>query len=362
MAAIIIQNPDNVPGEVTTGYQLQNTVLFAAMTGLVNVALDGLNRKIKQGSIFELNGNIVRVTADVGVSGNLTVSSSTGLCYIYAVPTNDGKVDFTFSSIVPTWNANKGGWYRGTTNERALINLITNGSIVSGVYIMSSEIDMVVPPNSGGTLVGTWNTRTHTVAHLQRGWHRFVIRSGLGRGNSAAPPSRAGGVPSIYNELTGVFFHQGGGLIIHVGGNGFNGGNGGSLNGLDAGGGGSGAGEESYIISGSNTYSTEKVRPGNNGVIEKLQMEDIYLGVTKIIRNRYPMGDGINAGGENVRISGAMAQLSTINDAGWGGFGLGNSANVPANTGASGGGGGAPGWIRNFGDTAAGYVQIWRLS
>ncbi len=35
--AVIIQNTDSIPGAVTTGYQAQNTVLFAQLSGYSNI-------------------------------------------------------------------------------------------------------------------------------------------------------------------------------------------------------------------------------------------------------------------------------------------------------------------------------------
>jgi len=416
MSAIIIPNPDNVPSAVTTGYQLQNTVLFAAMTGLINISVDTVNKGIRQGSIFELNGNIVRVTTDVGISGSLLSDNKN---FVYAIPTDDGKVNFSFSTTAPIWNANKGGWYLGATNQRALIECWTEGNnqLIGTMGIMSNVMDIVVPPNSGGTLVGTWKNRTHTSTHLERGWHRFVISSGLGAGDGKKPNEgltsalgdtlrilggaySGGGVASVYNEITGVFFHQGGSLIIHVGGNGYSGGNseqGGasrySLNnsevivtsGQSGWGGGSGAGEESYIISGGNKYATEKVRPGNKAIIEKILDNTDNLSD----RVRYPFGNGrfwvgakggihLGLGSEHsigVQIPGELAYM---NDSGWGGFGDGgksgctniwgldvlriNPSHLYIGKGGDGGGGGAPGWIRALGDKASGYIQIWRLS
>ena len=358
MSALIIQNPDNVPGAVTTGYQLQNTVLFAAMTGFVNTAIDRINRRIRQGSVFELDGNIVRVTADVGIGGTLFPNN---INFVYAIPAGDGIVNFQFSMTPPTWNANKGGWYRGSTNERALMTAVTDSAnLITGAMTMSNELDTIVPPNSGGVSVGTWNTRTRASIQLNRGWHRFVITSGLGGGTGGSNSGNTGGggsVPSISNSINGVFFHQGGVLIVHVGGNGFLGANGVGFSGGGAGGtgGGSGAGEESFIISGGMKFSTERVQPGNGG--SRGGIGSIPGGISTIERisfpnnmnaSRYPLGDATE------RI---LESTAPQNDAGWGGFGI-----VGGMEGTSGGGGGAPGWIRPLGDTSAGFVQIWRLS
>ena len=386
MATTFIRNPDNVPGSVVTGYQAQNTVLFASMTGMVNVAIDRGARTINQGSVFELNGNIVRVTEHESIAGAL---SPNAMHFVYAIPGDypDGEnVTFRFSSVRPTWSETKGGWYRGDANERAIITAITdtNGNIV-GTNILTNELDVIVPPNAGGVVAGTWSARTHVSAHLDRGWHRYVIRSGLGGGDGgdgASPGNGAGGVASVFTEIDGVFFHNGGSLMVHVGGNGFDGSA--SPTAVDVetrgGGGGGGAGEESYIISGSNVYSTERVNPGNGG-----RGVSIPAGVDPGTGTPFPTQPGANGGigflgdfaidtggdGGNGGLNRGRFINEISSHAGGAGLGIGGGggagatrtiADATPQPGGLGGNGGLPGWTRPLGDPNAGAIRIWRLS
>jgi len=426
MATTIIRNPDNVPGAVTTGYQAQNTVLFASMTGMVNVAINREERTISRGSVFELNGNIVRVTETEGIDGSLMHEA---INYVYAIP--DGEnVGFHFSAVPPGWSVTKGGWYRDDTNERALITAITDsdGNIV-GTNVLTNELDVIVPPNAGGVPVLERNVRTHESVHLDRGWHRYeIVSGGTGNGEGGRGGTRTfgeggegggGGVAATHNIIEGVFFHNGGGLIVHVGGSGANGFNGvDAANGSNAssgggGGGGAGAGEESYIVSGSQKFSTDRIGPGGGGgggggasgaadpvndgengsegktgtfvpgggggegvaathtggaggrgagsILEKL--------FNAFNDNRYVFfneseGVGGGAGGANTTGAGQSGEDGVRNDAGFGGAGGGGGSGAgTGGAGARGGhGGAAPGWMRPFGSLAAGYVQIWRLS
>jgi len=349
--ATLIQNPDNVPGAVTTGYQLQNTVLFASMTGHNQVSLDADAGAVKQGSVFELNGSIARVHETEGIKGSITASE---INYVYAVP--DGNlVVFHFSTVAPRWSAPKGGWYREGSGERALLTVITDSSgNIAGTNLLTNAFDTLVPPNAGGVSAGEWNVRTHAAIHLNRGWYRYEITSGSGAGNGTNAGGGgsvgAGGSPSVSNVINGVFFHNGGGLIVHVGGDGFSGGNGTSASvGNNGGGGGSGAGEESYILSGSQKFSTENIRPGHGGAGTASRGGVGLLGDMVAGNPALSPGNGINGGASSIGGGGSAG--------GFGGEGGGAGSQN-----ANGGSGGAPGWMRPLGDSDAGRVAIWRLS
>ena len=403
MATTFIRNPDNVPGAVTTGYQAQNTVLFASMTGHNNVAINKEARTMAQGSVFEIDGNIARVTKTEGITGSLMAGA---INYVYAIPDGD-NVSFHFSTVPPAWNATKGGWYRGDTNERALITAITDsdGNIV-GTNILTNELDIIVPPNAGGVSVyNVSNTKTHTSIHLDRGWHRYDIRSGGfghggngGDGSNAANASVPGGTSgsrgtSTANRIniTGVFFHNGGSLIVHIGGNGFTGqpGESGAAGGLfigssgGGGGGGSGAGEESYILSGSSKFSTGRTTPGTgggggvggggtgglsgtggSGGLGTIGINDSIM-VSEV--NWVTNLGGVPGTGGAGSASGGVNGSNGVSPAGmgFGGVGGGGGSSIGTgggNDGGNGGMGGAPGWLRAIGSNNAGSVQIWRLS
>jgi hypothetical protein len=398
--ALVISNPDNVPGEVTSGYQQQNTVLYASMTGFMNINFR--NNRIASGSIFEYLGNLIKVTADEDIQN--VYSMNNGFFYIYAYYREDGTVSFIAKSNAPEWNSYKNGYYLNNNGklERALIRAIrdldSNSIIGTQMNNILNNEQGVVPPNNGGIQVYTKNTKGRDTRHFDSGWYRFVIQSGLGLGNGRDgesslnhnPPNGAGGVSSISNSINGVFYHSGGVLLINVGGNGFSGGSGGMQNfgGISAGGvgggGGSGAGEESYIISGGQKYEAKAVYPGKGG--------DSHIGysvpgggtpggigtLSDVLTNTFRLHDG-NGGDGGATTTQGNQSGSSIN---YGKPGLGNGGDThgdgnggagagygggggaspdSSDPGSSGGGGGAPGWFRPNGSTAAGYVTIWSL-
>jgi hypothetical protein len=62
--AIILTNPDSTPGAATTGYQLQNELLYAGNTGFCNVNISNDYSKMLEGSIFETGGHLVKCMTD----------------------------------------------------------------------------------------------------------------------------------------------------------------------------------------------------------------------------------------------------------------------------------------------------------
>ena len=234
-----------------------------------------------------------------------------------------------------------------------------------------TNVNSVVPANSGGTLVFNKAIRTHETYHGQSGWFRYELQSGLGNGDGGT----GGGVPAVSNSITGVFYHNGGNIIIHIGGNGFNGGN---RSASYAGSGGSGAGEETYIISGQQKFFTERVKPGNGsngngnfshggfGILS--ETADKYtLNVTSpypTLDVNYCIGNGTAGGSGDTSVAGQPG-------GGWGnnvkgktlGFGWGGGGGGGTNSSSTygGGGGGSPGWTRLLGDTAAGYCRLFYI-
>jgi hypothetical protein len=117
--AIIYPMPTNVPEQVSTGYQRQNTLMYAVMADHLSLSLTNLDNssvpQVQAGSVFGVNGGLFYVPdgADEAISG----SPATGQNYVYAVP-NDGGAAFQYSAVKPVWSATKGGWYDG--NNRAV--------------------------------------------------------------------------------------------------------------------------------------------------------------------------------------------------------------------------------------------------
>ena len=224
--AKVLPSPDQVPQGVSTGYQAQNTILFASMVGFSMITIQ--NNTVQEGSIFEINGSLVRVINNETIQGLNTIPADT-ILYIYAVPVSSDDTKFIASTVSPVWNPVKSGWYNTSVNGRALIKATKNDvNDLIGVVRMNEIVTNVNPDAAGGTLFFTRNTKGQETIHQQPGWVRFELASGAGEGDG--------------ESVT---------VNTHVGGAG----------------GGSGAGEESYIVvaNGTQKYSTKKVKPGNGG-------------------------------------------------------------------------------------------------
>ena len=327
--AVILPNPDNVPGQVTTGYQRQNTVLYASMVGFCNINLNGNN--VGAGSVFEVNGALFRCMNNESIQGLTGISNST-FFYIYAEPVNNTNIQFYARADAPAWNTEKAGYY--INNNRALIKAIkqSNGN-VEAVKMNSilTNVNSVVPANSGGAQVFNKSVRTHESYHGQAGWYRYEICSGSGAGDGA------GYTPGPNNNYrTGA---------------------------------GSGAGEETYIISGAQKISTDTVKPGDGGGVEA------GLGVTGTVGIPYSVNPGVSArtrgggfGGDPGTGSGSVQHgVPTLYNNISGVFYHSGGA-IIVHVGGNGYGGntvagfgGAPGWTRPLGDTAAGYCRLFYI-
>jgi hypothetical protein len=397
-----LANPDNVPREVTTGYQAQNTVLFASMTGYANINI--AYNKISEGSVVEVNGVLFKCIEDESID-NLNSIAQNAIFYVYAMPITEDIISFTASTQVPVWSSTKAGYY-SNENNRAILRAVKGpNNTITGVVLMTNISSSQIYANTGGVLSYTKNVRAHDIVNFNQGWYRFRLASGAGGGDGARGADRnpnvwsggtggaggAGGVPSVVNYYDNVFYHQGGNLIIHIGGNGFNGsagsvGGSGSTNGSaigasagGGGGGGAGAGEETYIISGANKYFVEKVNGGIGGTGGTGSVSGGTLKTTGISFFSYG-GKAGGAGGIGRSGGGTPAKNGTDTMFGTEGFGSGGAGgggggggfhesgsdggsgwSATGGTGGDGGDGGAPGWYRSIGDGAAGYCEIYFL-
>jgi hypothetical protein len=265
--ATIIPNPDNIPGAVSSGYQRQNTLIFASIVGFcnINITTSGV---ISTGSIIEINGSLARSFANEQVTG-LDAIPINSVLYIYAVPVSEKEVVYQASVNVPVWNTEKGGYYYNANRAVLKATKDGNGNLI-GVTIMDDPLTSDIPSNSGGVLVFSSSVRSHTRITLDSGWYRYEMVSGLGKGNGGNGStytgvyyngSGAAGVASTSYFRGAVFKHQSGEILIHVGGNGYNGEPGGSgrnaehTSGSSGGGSGSGAGEETYILKSRRKYT-----------------------------------------------------------------------------------------------------------
>jgi hypothetical protein len=373
--ATIIPNPDNVPGAVSSGYQRQNTLIFASMTGFCNINMS-VTGVISRGSIIEINGSLARSFDNEPVNGLSSIPNNSVL-YIYAVPISEKEIMYQASQDVPTWNTEKCGYYYNAS--RAVITAMkdANGNLI-GVTKMDDPLTSDIPSNSGGLLVFSSSVRSHTRITLDSGWFRYEMASGLGKGDGGNGStytgvyyngSGAAGVASTLYFRGAVFFHQGGEVLIHIGGNGYNGQAGGSgrnaehTSGSSGGGGGSGsgAGEETYIMVGASLYTTGKVESGKggNGGSNKTMgsitegSPGTYFGLTAPNGGTgfdTPNEDygGCGGNGAGVQYENNDHDYSTA-----GGKGAGILIISPFS--------GSPGWARPWGDSAAGYCSIYRL-
>jgi hypothetical protein len=168
--AVIYPMPTNVPELVSTGYQRQNTLMFAVMTGYLNFMLTEMNTirspKVEAGSMFEMNGGLFAVLATESIGGSL----GTGQSYVYAVPYDSGAT-FQYATVKPVWSAAKGGWYNGNNRAVALVVRESNGSVYKTILgnLGTGEYDTV---RISGENIEFWQGTT-MVAQIQ------VTASGL---------------------------------------------------------------------------------------------------------------------------------------------------------------------------------------
>jgi hypothetical protein len=253
----IIPNPDNVPGAVSTGYQRQNTLLYASSVGHMNIGIvnkDNLEApQIMAGSVFELNGMFYKCSANEPMSGS---TSNNVVNYIYAIP-NAGSATFQYGTTKPTFFPEKGGWYNG--NNRAIALLFMNNGAYYGKRIIKDLRDELIPDgvgkvSSGGTLVASVSGNEKKDITLEKGFYRIEIAGSKGgdggEGNVSGGIGGYGGYikTQIYNDhktYTVVIFSAKQGEVGQTGGYGDGSDN---PNGVVGGGGGGGGGTGAFII------------------------------------------------------------------------------------------------------------------
>jgi hypothetical protein len=242
-----LPNPDNAPVGVVSGYQAQNNLINAHKTGHINIGLININTnlapQIMNGSIFEFNGGLYRCRNDETITiGDPTVNK---VIYIYAVAEFDdikkqNIANFMYSTVTPTWNPAKGGWYNG--NDRALVKFFYTGDQYNGKVILDScnamqEINTEQAiPTTGGQQVITGIVNQVKSVTLQARAYRFEIKAG--KGGDGGKSSAGDGGKGVEGEAkSGTFIlHQPIKIYYALGGDG----NDGEITVLGAGGGASG--------------------------------------------------------------------------------------------------------------------------
>jgi hypothetical protein len=364
-------NPDNVPGAVSTGYQRQNNNIYAIQTGLDTLSPTENNTSItiEAGGIIEVNGVMFKVltTTTLNKSGNPPF-------YVAVTDNGNGTASLSIVTTRGTWNNSKQGYY------------LPNGARTTNKNMKNTS-------TSGGVLVYNKTTKGKDDVSLEEGKYRAVLVSGKGGGNGS---EQSGGVANIANTAEIIFNHDGiNPLQISVGGNGFKGGNGGTVGsttyGTNGYGGGSGAGEETEIVG---IYTTWRVAAGSSASGQKENTGGdggtggTSAGTTaengspgKVSGGGYGGGgNGGNGGGNSSGAGGGGGGGGSGDDGGAGGRGTGfvdkggnggssiyganggNGEDTSSVAGGGGGGaGGAPGWQRPDGSSNAGSIKIYRL-
>jgi hypothetical protein len=114
----ILPNPTLDPEAVSTGYQRQNTNMFAIQTGLDTtnpVINNGTAILIPSGGIIESNGSLFKLVNDTTIN----IPNANMDYYIYVTDNGDGTADLNLTNVYPTFILSKNGWYT-SNNERVL--------------------------------------------------------------------------------------------------------------------------------------------------------------------------------------------------------------------------------------------------
>jgi hypothetical protein len=241
-----LPNPDNIPGAVSSGYQRQNTNLYAVQTGLDTCEPydngEGVIT-VPAGGIVEYNGVMFRLNVDMSIT-----KPNPAMAYWLAVTDNEDG----FATLEPVtrpgaWNPAKQGCYRA--DGRRTLNWASLGALS----------DLVEEPIFSKTVKGS------EIIQLPHGWHWAELTSGAGNG---AASGQTGGTANETKTVNFHFLNQDGLLQVKVGGsggkggNGGNGGNGYNGGGKGGGGAGSGGGEETTLTTPHGVITTGRVNPG----------------------------------------------------------------------------------------------------
>ncbi|MDR2661834.1 MAG: hypothetical protein LBC31_02420 [Treponema sp.] len=228
--------------------------------GLVNPQ-DNAAPVLKSGTVFEMNGGYVKLSANTAVQP--AEFSSTRVVYVYAVK-SAGTLSFVYSDAAPAWNAAKKGFY--LNDRRALFKLVYLRDVavqyVGKTYIADEwpvfahyEVNNVALSNipSVYSLSGASNPAPQAYASSP-GWYVVALRGaggggggGLDGNGSADFYGGGGGTGGAFTEL--VYFDARS-LTLFTGAGGSGGGGIDSTNSPGTGGGGGGSGTFIYTADG----------------------------------------------------------------------------------------------------------------
>jgi len=222
-------NPDNVPGLVSTGYQRQNTNMYAIQTGIDTTEPrdDGTAITIPVGGVVEFNGTLFKITSEITLQKPVASRA-----YWIALTDNGNNTASTRLVERPgKWYPAKQGCYLNDGSRT--LNYVSLGDVsalgANDVKVFDSPID-----GSGNTI------KTKIKKQLPAGWYLAKLQGGAGGGDGGAG---VGGIankkPSIFDF---IFFHKGKKTFnIKIGGNGYDGVGGNTF------GGGGGGGEKTTL-------------------------------------------------------------------------------------------------------------------
>jgi hypothetical protein len=351
-----IPNPDNTPGAVSTGYQQQNTNIFCLQTGLDTTEPfdnDDGTITIPAGGIVEVNGSLFKLTNTV----TITKQPLPALVNWLAVLDNgNGTATITAVTAPGIWNPAKQGCYR--TDGARTLNFVSDG------YLGSTPSQIYSKATKGNASI-----------RLSKGWYYFSLGSGLSSGTPGTGQSGAGGAGggggtsfSSNQKMKTIFIEKDTKLTIHVGGSGFDGGNGASGIGSTAGGGGgaAGPGEATTIIE--LGLDTGEQKPNNGGSGGNANGA-LYGGGGGGGETGGPGGTSSTSGGVSGQngkscLGGSYEKTGGAGgNSGNGGLGgIAGQSSVGGNgTNGGGGGMGSHGKFRPNNDPAAGYCTIYKL-
>jgi hypothetical protein len=236
-----LPNPDNIPGKVSSGYQRQNTNMYAIQTGIDTTEPNDNGAgvvSVPAGGVVDLNGVMFKLTQDIA----LTKPDANTAYWVAVTDNGDGTATATLVTRPGVWSAAKLGCYR--TDGSRTLNYVSLGDLSD----LSEAPEYSSPQQKGRYRI-----------QLSFGWKYAELASGMGNGPGI---NSSGGNPVPAVPIYKIWLHMNkDGLEIKIGANGGTGGNGALQYGtsIGAGGGGSGSGEYSEIRG---ILKTETLKPG----------------------------------------------------------------------------------------------------
>jgi len=251
----LLRNPDYRPAGVVDGYMRQNTHIYAGRVGLDTTSPmdNGTTITIPFGGVVEVNGHIYTVSNPF----ERTKPNPNTAYWIVVIPSADGTTaEFDLVTRPGVWSPDKNGCYftSGDFDNRRTLDWVSRGTLAN------------IPTGAAGRVYHENTKRTESIS-LRRGWYYVSLQSGAGAGNGGNSTQGTGGaigtggVANARNTAEMVFFADKPLHNIRIGADGQNGAQGPTSGTTRAGGGGSGAGEESVF----ENISTGFVPPGQGG-------------------------------------------------------------------------------------------------